>query len=185
MDYFLQAFGEIKFGSVVIFVAAFIVAAIFILKGYKALVNFHDKMQEKDDTLTKVVEKSVELDEELKKISTTQDSIISSIDKISDSQEKLTDQIISFEKIMKTQSCNKLRDRIVQSYRYYTSVEKNPLQEWTEMEKDAFDRLFKDYEDLGGDGYVHSTIEPAMNALGVVDMTDYEGIANLMKSRKG
>lgn len=185
MDYFLQVFGEMKFGTVVIFAAAIFVFTIFILKGYKALVNFHDRVQEKDDTLTKVVEKTTELDTELKRIAVTQNSIISSIDKISDSQERLTEQITSFENIMKTQSCNKLRDRIIQSYRYYTSVEKNPMQEWTEMEKDAFDRLFLDYEDLGGDGYVHSTIEPAMNSLGVVDMTDYEGISILMKSRKG
>ena len=185
MDIFLQAFGEMKFGTVVIFIAALMIAAIFILKGYKALVKFHDMMQEKDNTLTKVVEKSSELDTELKNIASTQNSIISSIDEISASQKSLTAQITSFEKIMKAQSCNKLRDRIVQSYRYYTSIEKNPMQEWTEMEKDAFDRLFTDYEDLGGDGYVHSTIEPAMNGLGVVDMTDYEGIATLMKSRKG
>lgn len=185
MDIFLQAFGEMKFGTVIIFIAALVVAAIFILKGYKALVKFHDMMQEKDGTLTKVVEKSAELETELKNIVSTQSSIISSIDKISKSQENLTAQITSFEKVMKTQSCNKLRDRIVQSYRYYTSVDRNPMQEWTEMEKDAFDRLFTDYENLGGDGYVHSTIEPAMNSLGVIDMTDYEGISTLMKSRKG
>lgn len=185
MDYFLQSFGEIKFGTVIIFIAALFVAAIFISKGYKVLVSFHDKMQEKDNTLTEVVNKTDALDIELKKIATTQDSIISSIDKISEAQDSLIDQVTSFEKVMKTQSCNKLRDRIVQSYRYYTSIDKNPMQEWTEMEKDAFDRLFADYEDLGGDGYVHSTIEPAMNSLNVIDMTDYEGISTLMKSRKG
>ena len=185
MDYFLQSFGEMKLGTVIIFIAALFVSAIFIFKGYKALVSFHDKIQEKDNTLTEVVEKTNALDIELKNIVKTQDSIISSIDSFSKAQNELINQVTSFEKVMKTQSCNKLRDRIVQIYRYYTSVDKNPMQEWTEMEKDAFDRLFKDYEDLGGDGYVHSTIEPAMNSLGVVDMTDYEGISTLMKSRKG
>ena len=185
MDYFLQSFGEMKLGTVIIFIAALFVSAIFIFKGYKALVSFHDRMQEKDNTLTKVVEKTNALDIELKNIVKTQDSIISSIDNFSKAQNELINQVTSFEKVMKTQSCNKLRDRIVQIYRYYTSVDKNPMQEWTEMEKDAFDRLFADYEDLGGDGYVHSTIEPAMNSLGVVDMTDYEGISTLMKSRKG
>ena len=185
MDYFLDTFGNIKFGSVIIFIAAVAFAIIIIVKCYKFLVGLHDKMQEKDETLTKVVQKTEELDGELKKISDTQMSIISSVKKISDSQEKLTEQITSFEKVMKTQSCNKLRDRIIQSYRYYTSVEKNPMKAWTEMEKDAFDRLFKDYEDLGGDGYIHSTVEPEMNSLEVIDMTDYECLSNLMKSRKG
>lgn len=185
LDYFLQAFGEMKIGTIVIFIAALFIIGTFIIKGYRAVVSFHDRIQEKDETLTKVVEKTEQLDDELKKIADTQSSIISSIDKISDSQEKLTEQITSFESVMKTQSCNKLRDRIIQSYRYYTSGEKNPLQAWTEMEKDAFDRLFLDYENLGGDGYVHSTIEPAMNNLEVIDMSDYENLTELMKSRKG
>ena len=185
MDYFLQAFGEMTLGSAIIFIAALVVVGIFIIKGYKFVVSFHDRIQEKDETLTKVVEKTENLDGELKKISETQTSIISSIDKICDSQERLTRQITSFEDVMKTQSCNKLRDRIIQSYRYYTSAEKNPFQAWTEMEKDAFNRLFIDYENLGGDGYVHTTIEPAMHALEVIDMSDYEGLTELMKSRKG
>ena len=58
---------------------------------------------------------------------------------------------------------NKLRDRILQSYRYYTSPEKNPMRAWSEMEADAFWKIFKDYEDLDGDGYVHSEVQPAMN----------------------
>lgn len=185
MNYFLDTFGNIKFGSVVIFIAAIAFAIVVIIKCYKFFVGLHDKMQDKDNTLTQVVVKTGELDSEIKKIADTQKLVVSSIDKISDSQEKLAEQITSFEKVMKTQSCNKLRDRIIQSYRYYTSVEKNPMKAWTEMEKDAFDRLFKDYEDLGGDGYIHSTVEPEMNSLEVIDMTDYEGIATLMKSRKG
>lgn len=185
MDYILQVFGDINFGSVLIFLAALFVFASATVKGYKFIVKWHDNMQEKDDTLTSVVEKTNKLENELKKVSSTQDSIASSLNKISSSQENLTNQLTNFEKVMKTQSCNKLRDRIVQSYRYYTSIDKNPMQEWTEMEKDAFDRLFKDYEELGGDGYVHSTIEPAMNSLNVIDMTDYEGLTALMKSRKG
>lgn len=185
MDYFLQSFGEMKFGTVIIFIAALFVAAIFIIKGYKALVSFHDKIQEKDNTIAEVVKKTDALDIELKNIAKTQNSIVSSIDNFSKAQTDLINQVTSFEEIMKTQSCNKLRDRIVQIYRYYTSVDKNPMQEWTEMEKDAFDRLFSDYESLGGDGYVHSTIEPAMNALGVVDMIDSEAVSALMKSRKG
>ena len=52
------------------------------------------------------------------------------------------------------------------------------------MEKDAYDKLFQDYENLGGDGYMHSAVAPEMNALEVVDMSDAENITKLMKSRQ-
>lgn len=37
--------------------------------------------------------------------------------------------------------------------------------EWSQLEKDAFWDLFGDYEARGGDGYVHSIIEPKMREL--------------------
>ena len=54
------------------------------------------------------------------------------------------------------------------SYQYYTASKKRPLRAWSEMEKEAFDKLFYDYEELGGDGFMHSTVEPAMACLEVV-----------------
>ena len=38
------------------------------------------------------------------------------------------------------------------------------------MEKNAFDELFKEYENAGGNGYMHTVVKPAMDALDVVDM---------------
>ena len=184
MNYFLQAFGGINFGSVVVFCAAIGGIISLIVKIYKKIIGFHDEIQEKDKALTEVIEKTGELETELEKIVTTQNSIAESIDKISESQFELSRQIQSFEYDMKKQSLNKIRDRLVQSYRYYANDERNPLKAWTEMEKDAFDRLFRDYEELGGDGYIHTVVEPAMNDLEVIEITDAEGVANLMKNRK-
>ena len=65
---------------------------------------------------------------------------------------------------------NKLRDKLLQSYRYYTDKEKNPSQTWTRMESEAFWELFRDYEDAGGDGYIHSVVQPAMNLLTIIDI---------------
>lgn len=36
---------------------------------------------------------------------------------------------------------------------------------WTELEKDAFWDLFGDYEKRGGDGYIHTIVEPVMREL--------------------
>ena len=77
------------------------------------------------------------------------------------------------------------RDRLLQSYRYYTSTEKNPMGAWSEMEKEAFDKLFKTYERMGGDGLLHTEVEPAMAKLDVISLEDIEGITALMASRKG
>jgi hypothetical protein len=51
------------------------------------------------------------------------------------------------------------------------------------MEQHAFTELVKDYEDLGGNDYVHSTVVPAMNELEVVKMDNKQRLAELMHSR--
>lgn len=40
------------------------------------------------------------------------------------------------------------------------------------MEAEAFWELFKEYEDRGGNGYVHSVVQPAMNELTVRSLED-------------
>ena len=41
--------------------------------------------------------------------------------------------------------------------------------EWSKLEKDAFWDLFDDYEKRGGNGYIHSIVEPAMRELREID----------------
>lgn len=38
------------------------------------------------------------------------------------------------------------------------------------MEAEAFWATFRDYESLGGNGYIHSVVQPAMNLLQVVEV---------------
>ena len=84
----------------------------------------------------------------------------------------------------KKRELNKLYDTLLQSYNYYTNKEKNPMQAWTKMESKAFWDLFTDYEDMGGDGYMHTVVQPAMLLLTVIEMNDIDGISELMKNRK-
>ena len=70
--------------------------------------------------------------------------------------------------------CNKLRDILLQSYRYYTNKEQNPSQSWTKMESEAFWDLFRDYEDLGGNGYMHTVVQPEMERLCIVNVSEQE-----------
>ena len=73
---------------------------------------------------------------------------------------------------------------LLQSYRYYTDKERNPLGAWTSMEAEAFWVLFKEYEDAGGNGYIHTVVQPAMNLLKVIDIEDAASVLRLTDSRK-
>ena len=67
---------------------------------------------------------------------------------------------------------NELRDKLLNSYRYFTSLEHNPDQVWNEMEAEAFWHLFADYETMDGNGFMHQTVKPAMSKLTVIKISD-------------
>lgn len=79
---------------------------------------------------------------------------------------------------------NAIRAKLLDEYRLFTDESKNPMLAWSEMEHHAFFELVKDYEDLNGNDYVHSTVIPAMNELAVVPMSDKQALIKLMNSRK-
>jgi hypothetical protein len=78
---------------------------------------------------------------------------------------------------------NALREKILDEYRLMTSKHLNPAQAWSEMEHHAFFELVKDYEELGGNDYVHSEVIPAVNLLLVIPMTDLEALKDLYDKR--
>jgi hypothetical protein len=78
---------------------------------------------------------------------------------------------------------NAIRQKLLDEHRLFTNKERNPMKAWTEMEQHAFFKLVKDYEDLGGNDYVHSQVLPDMNRLEVVRMDNLERLAELMASR--
>ena len=100
-------------------------------------------------------------------------------DGIKENQNVLNYRIDRLEKREK----NTYRAKILDEYRLFTDERKNPMHAWSEMEHHAFFELVKDYEDLGGNDYVHSTVIPAMNELEVVLMSNKIRLAELMSSR--
>jgi hypothetical protein len=67
---------------------------------------------------------------------------------------------------------NAIREKLLNEYRLMTSNILNPSKCWSEMEHHAFFELVRDYEDLGGNDYVHSIVIPEVNELMVIPMTD-------------
>ena len=94
------------------------------------------------------------------------------IEELKRSQDANTERLKIMEESQKKLERNKLRDRILQSYRYFTDKDRNPAQTWNRMEAEAFWELIGEYEKRDGDGYVHTVVIPAMNLLTVVEMNE-------------
>lgn len=91
------------------------------------------------------------------------------IEELRKSQDANTKKLHQMEETQMRESRNRLRDTLLERYRYYTDPAQNPSQSWTSMESEAFWELFGDYERAGGDGYMHTEVQPAMNRLHVAE----------------
>lgn len=184
MESFLQTFGNITIGRTALAVAAII----FLIKIYKKIERYFSEKaiteKEKDTQIQKVIEQAKKYPEWHQQSVKIQQKFTDAIDGLKESQQETIKRLQSLEEEIQRRERNKLRDRILQSYRYYTSEEKNHLKAWSEMEADAFWKIFKDYEESKGDGYVHTDVQPAMNSLEVIPMHETERISELMQSRK-
>lgn len=85
--------------------------------------------------------------------------------------EQIKDRQEEIDADRKAQKVNELRQDLINAYHYFTSLERNPKQEWNEMEAHAFWSMFKDYERYGGNDFAHRVIQPAMNKLKVIPIT--------------
>ena len=175
-DEFIELFG----GVTVLTLARFALAALFLYFLYK---KFRDYINAKKEKLVQEHEASHRRDEQLQialeaiskypsyrqQSLEIQQHLESEIQELRMSQEANLKRLVQMEENNKKRELNKLRDRLLQSYRYYIDPVKNPSHSWTRMESEAFWELFKDYEDMGGNGYMHSEVQPAMTRLTIAD----------------
>lgn len=98
---------------------------------------------------------------------------------VADNQRVLNARLDKLEKREK----NALREKLLAEYRLMTSDKLNPSKCWSEMEHHAFFELVRDYEDLGGNDYVHSVVVPEVNELMVIPMSDTVALKNMYDSR--
>ena len=99
---------------------------------------------------------------------------------VADNQHILNERLDRLEKREK----NAIRAKLLDEHRLFMDKDRNPMHAWTEMEHHAFFRLVEDYEELGGNDYVHSVVLPDMNSLEVVRINDLPRLAELMASRR-
>lgn len=92
------------------------------------------------------------------------------IEELNKMQLECSVRLSAMEEATKRRERNKLRDLLLQNYRHYTDPVANPSHSWSKMEAEAFWELFGDYEEAGGNGYMHTEVLPAMQLLTVVDI---------------
>lgn len=176
MDAINTIFGNITVSQIIVFFIAVIAIIGIGKKIYKWIVNFHDTLQAKEENMKKLCEK---IDE----IKSNQDKITIEVNNLSQRQDELYARQEAFEKDWRDFNLNAMRDNLLQGYRYYTNLKKNPMQAWTEMEKDVFDNIFNNYEKLGGNGFMHSVVQPEMSKLDIIKMSNDTKIKELYASR--
>lgn len=169
LEQFLHFFGDITISKII----AFGLAIFFCWKIYQQIQKF---LENKKEILIKKHEAEKEKDKQLKTALEEVAKYPQYREQSRQIQKEFREEIDGIKEILKNmqekqerRERNKLRDKLLQSYRYYTNKERNPNQTWTRMESEAFWELFRDYEDMNGDGYIHTVVQPAMSLLKVID----------------
>ena len=183
MDEFLGIFGSVTVGQVVTFVLACVF--LFVI-GKKIVVYFNNKIElekKRDKDIETALAEVAKYPQYRKQSIAVQQELQGEINVLKEAIDKNTRKMEEIETGNKTRELNRIRNKLIESYNYYTSERRNPTKSWTEMESQSFWSMFLDYEDLGGDGFIHTTVEPEMRALEVIDMNDFQRITEAMKSR--
>lgn len=170
MDEFISFFGNITLEYII----RLTLAILFLFLCYKEVKKFFKNRYEiemnkkkKFDDMADIIK---QYKEDKESIIGRQKELFEEIQSLKTKQIENSNKLNDMQEDQRRRERNKLRDRLLQSYRYYTNIETNPKQVITKMESEAFWDLFRDYEDAGGDGYMHTVVQPKMNLLKVIDV---------------
>lgn len=83
---------------------------------------------------------------------------------VTDKVNEIAETLSKMQKADNVTEMKKLKEKLVAYYNKYKNSDG-----WTLMDKEVFWDLFEDYEKRGGDGFIHSKVEPVMRELKVID----------------
>lgn len=83
---------------------------------------------------------------------------------VTDKVNEIANTLSNMQKADNVTEMKKLKEKLVAYYNKYKNSDG-----WTSMDKEVFWDLFEDYEERGGDGFIHSKVEPIMRELKVID----------------
>ena len=167
---FVETFGHITIAEVIVVILALGFAIAIYRKVSDYLMKKHDAAQAKDAQLTEALESVKKYPEYRQQSLNIQKHFEDEITELKEVWNEVCERLTKLEEQNKKKERNKLRDILLERYRYYTDKERNPSQTWTTMESEAFWDLFRDYEDAGGDGYMHTIVQPEMERLKVIEV---------------
>lgn len=166
---FKALFGGITLWQVVEFGLAVGFALALYRKVKTYILERHDAEQERDEKLATALDSISKYPEYRAQSLKIQDELRGEIAELRSTQQQTAQRLQTMDEEQKALKRNELRDRLLEAHRYYTGKGT-----WNAMEATVFWELFRDYEKLGGDGFVHGTIEPAMRALPVLPISTQE-----------
>lgn len=166
----MDTFGHTTVSQIVVV----LLALGFLYAIYKKISDYlmkkHDAAQAKDAQVQKALDAVEKYPEYRQQSVAIQQHLEHEISDLKTVLCEVCERLTKLEEQNQKKERNKLRDVLLERYRYYTNKEKNPSQTWTIMEAEAFWELFRDYEDAGGDGYMHTVVQPEMERLTVVEV---------------
>jgi len=127
------------------------------------------KQKQADHELTlqnsKAIQELAKKHEEDTKQSIRHDEIIrDDLKKLTDTVNGIVNTLEAMQQKENETKLKELKDSLITYYNKYKVIG-----EWSKLEKEAFWDLFDDYEKRGGDGYMHSIVEPVMREIREVD----------------
>lgn len=181
MDDLMKLVGDYELDGIKIATLILLVSVIvYLYKLYKKtkqlIIDKYTEESEKDKKINETYAK-------VEQYQADQQKLLAEVQQLKEIQLSFADKLEEIGEENKKHELANSQDRLLQSYRYYANKEHNPMQAWTELEKDAFFKLFGNYEDAGGDGFMHTVVQPEMNKLTVIPMHETADIAELMTSR--
>ena len=169
-EQFVDTFGHITIAEVIVILMALGFAIAIYRKFSDYLMKKHDAAQAKDAELKEALASVKKYPEYRQQSLQIQKHFEDDITGLKTVWHEVCERLTKLEEQNKKKERNKLRDILLERYRYYTNKECNPSQSWTKMEAEAFWELFRDYEDAGGNGYMHTIVQPEMERLTVIEM---------------
>lgn len=176
LDKFLAVFGDVTIADLTMVILAFV----FLFLTYNEVKKYIDaKIKEQQEHVEEEKDQKKKLEEAYsvtqkypayhKESIDIRDSLKKEIQEIRDCFGTVMERLDEIEEQNKKRECSKLRDMLLQNYRYYTNKTQNPSQSWTRMESEAFWELFSEYEEAGGNGYMHTVVQPEMMRLTIIE----------------
>lgn len=160
----IQQLLEFDFREGFLFIAALIIVAVFLIQKFDWVIerlgikSKRQMAEEKQDMDIK------ELKAHAEKTDENIDKILQSVSELKTSIGDVSAQVQSLQTRIDENEISKLSDRITQNYRYY-----NEKQQWTAMEKWAFDNLCNSYLRAGGNSFVKNIVIPKSKEWKVID----------------